>query len=123
MQILVIYNLLYNLNIEVKYKYLFHFCLFLSPLHSTICCIVLGSTLSSRAAAHQLPNLALESQVSNAHFELRSIIGILRCAGQTNLSMADVASVDEEIKQEEIAVSVQPETEEACEETPNGVKT
>lgn len=42
--------------------------------------------------------------------------------GQTNLNMSDVASVDEEIKQDEIAVSDNPETEEACEETPNGVK-
>lgn len=65
----------------------------------------------------------MESQVSQAQFELRSNIGILRCVGQTNLNMADVASVDEEIKQDEIAASVNPETDEASEETPNGVKT
>lgn len=37
--------------------------------------------------------------------------------------MADVATVDEELKQEETAVSDNPESEEASEETPNGVKT
>ncbi|XP_026233627.1 myelin expression factor 2 isoform X2 [Anabas testudineus] len=37
--------------------------------------------------------------------------------------MADVASVKEEVKEEELAVSVTPEADETSEETPNGVKT
>lgn len=37
--------------------------------------------------------------------------------------MADVATLDEEIKQEESTASVQSDTEETSEETPNGVKT
>ncbi|KAK2853790.1 hypothetical protein Q5P01_006451 [Channa striata] len=37
--------------------------------------------------------------------------------------MADVAAADEEPKQEESSASVNSETEETCEETPNGVKT
>lgn len=37
--------------------------------------------------------------------------------------MADVAVLDEEIKQEESVASVKSDTEETTEETPNGVKT
>ena len=37
--------------------------------------------------------------------------------------MADVASLDEEPKQEESTASVKSETEDTSEETPNGVKT
>lgn len=49
----------------------------------------------------------------------------MRCVGQTNLNMADVATLDEEPKQEESSVtaSVKSDTEETSEETPNGVKT
>lgn len=37
--------------------------------------------------------------------------------------MADVATLDEEVKQEESTASVKSDTEETSEETPNGVKT
>lgn len=37
--------------------------------------------------------------------------------------MADVATIDEEIKLEESTASVKSDTEEPSEETPNGVKT
>lgn len=37
--------------------------------------------------------------------------------------MADVAIIEEEIKQDESTASVKSDTEEPSEETPNGVKT
>lgn len=38
-------------------------------------------------------------------------------------NMADIASLDEEIKQDETTASIKSDTEETPEETPNGVKT
>lgn len=56
---------------------------------------------------------------STAQFELRSLCRVWL----KKRNMADVATLDEEVKQEESTASVKSDTEETSEETPNGVKT